>query len=101
MTREFPKQEFSIEQFKKADAFAYKRGLQLSRDIVSLIEARNPELGAPVQRQTVNIEISSSLNNVMDITFSLNFVPMFKINSNTKLAIKSKKVINVKWEIIF
>lgn len=101
MTREFPKQEFTIEQFNKAKAIAEERGLMMSKDIRSLLDARDPNLGAPMTRQTVNVEVSSSLNKVMDIAFSLNVVPFFKLNSNTKIATEKKLELNIEWDIVF
>lgn len=101
MTREFPKQEFTIEQFNRAKSIAEERGLIVSRDIRSIIDARDPELGAPMSRQTVNVEISSSLNKAMDIAFSLNTVPFFNLNSNTRIATQKKLELNIEWEIIF
>ena len=104
MSREFPKgdkQEFTKEQFEKAQSIAAERGLLLSRDIRSLLDARDPDLGAPMTRQTVNVEISSSLNKALDIAFSLNTVPFFHLDSNTKIATETKLVLNIEWEIIF
>lgn len=101
MTREFPKQEFTKTQFEKAKSIAEERGLLMSSDIRSLLDARDPELGSPMTRQTVNVEISSSLNKAMDIAFTLNTVPFFNLNSNTKLATKRKLVLEIEWEIIF
>jgi len=101
MTREFPKQEFKIEQFNKAKLVAEERGLIMSRDIRSLLDARDPELGAPMSRQTINVEISSSLNKAMDIAFTLNTVPFFNLNSNTKIATEKKYELNIEWDIIF
>lgn len=99
--REFPKQEFTAEQFQKAKAIAEERGLILSRDIRSLIDARDPSLGAPMTHQTVNVEISSSLNKALDIAVTLNVVPFFKLSSNTKIATQKKLVLNIEWDITF
>lgn len=101
MTREFPRQEFTAEQFAKAKKVAEDRGLMLSRDIRSLLDACDPEYGKPMTRQTVNVEISSSLNKALDIAFTLNAVPLFSLNSNTRIATKKKLQIKVEWEIIF
>ena len=104
MTREFPKennQAFTQEQFEKAMSVATERGLLMSRDIRSLLDARNPDLGTPMTRQTVNVEISSSLNKALDIAFSLNTVPFFHLDSNTKIATETKLVLNIEWEIVF
>ena len=101
MTREFPKQEFTIDQFNNAKLVAEERGLLMSRDIRSLIDARDPELGAPMSRQTINVEISSSLNKAMDIAFTLNTVPFFNLNSNTKIATEKKYELNIEWDITF
>ena len=101
MTREFPKQVFTVEQFNNAKLLAEERGLIMSRDIRSLLDARDPELGAPMSRQTINVEISSSLNKVMDIAFTLNTVPFFNINSNTRIATEKKYELNIEWDIIF
>jgi hypothetical protein len=101
MTREFPKQEFTIDKFNKAKLVAEERGLLMSRDIRSLIDARDPELGAPMSRQTINVEISSSLNKAMDIAFTLNTVPFFNLNSNTKIATEKKYELNIEWDITF
>lgn len=101
MTREFDKQEFTKEQFEKAKSFAFERGLLMSQDIRSLLDARDPDLGAPMTRQTVNVEISSSLNKALDIAFSLNTVPFFHLDSNTRIATETKWVLNVEWEIVF
>lgn len=101
MTQEFPKQEFSIEQFNKAKSVAEERGLMMSRDVRSLFDARDPNIGAPMSRQTINVEISSSLNKAMEIAFSLNTASIFSLNSNTKIATQKKLVLNIEWEIIF
>ncbi len=101
MTREFPKQKYTIEQFNNAKSIAEERGLMMSSDIRSLIDARDPSLGAPMTRQTVNVEISSALNKAMDIAFTLNTVSFFKLNSDTKITTQKKLELNVEWEIIF
>lgn len=100
-TQEFTKQDFTKSQFNKAKSTAEKRGLLMSSDIRSLLDARDPELGSPMTRQTINVEISSSLNKAMDIAFTLNTVPFFNLNSNTKSATKRKLVLNTEWDIIF
>lgn len=101
MTQEFPKQEFSTEQFNKAKSIAEERGLIMSETIRSLLDARDPNLGTPMIRQTINAEISSSLNKVMDIAFTLNTVPFFNLNSNTRIATQKKLELNIEWEILF
>lgn len=101
MTREFSKQEFTQEQFEKAKSIAKERGFFMSSKIRSLIEARDPEICPPLLRQETEVEISSSLNKVLDIAFSLNTVPFFKLDSNTKIATQKKIVLSVKWEILF
>lgn len=101
MTREFSKQEFTSDQFKKAKHVAEERGLLLSRDIRSLFDARDPELGAPMKRQTVSVEITSSLNKALDIAFTLNTVPTFNLSSNTKIVMEKKLVLNIDWDISF
>lgn len=101
MTREFPKQEFNLKQFEKAKKVARERGLILSEEIRSLIDARDPGLGAPMTRQLVNVEITSSLNKALDIAFTLNYVPSFNLSSNTKIATQKKLELNIEWEIIF
>lgn len=101
MVREFPQQEFTSIQFQKAKYIAEERGLLLSSDIRSLLDARDPELGMPMTRQTLNIEIFSSLNKALDIAFTLNNFPLFKLNSNTRFATTKKLEINIEWEIIF
>lgn len=104
MTREFPKddkQGLTKEQFEKAKSIASERGLRMSQDIRSLLDARDPDLGAPMTRQTVNVEIFSSLNDALDIAFSLNTVPFFHLDSNTKIATETKTVLSIEWEIVF
>ena len=101
MTREFPKQEFTESDFKKAKIIAQERGLLLSSDIRSLFDARDPALGAPMTHQTVNVEISSSLNKALDIAFTLNVVPFFNLSSNTKIVTEKKLELNIEWDIIF
>lgn len=101
MTREFPKQKYTIEQFNNAKSIAEERGLMMSSDIRSLIDARDPNLGAPMNRQTINVEISSALNKAMDIAFTLNTVSIFNLNSNTKITTQKKLELNIEWEIIF
>lgn len=99
--QEYSKQEFTIEQFNKAKSVAEERGLIMSRDIRSLLDARNPELGSLLTHQTVNVEISSSLNQVMDIVFSLDTASVFSLNSNTKIATSKKTELNIEWDIVF
>lgn len=101
MTREFPKQDFTKCQFDKAKAILEERGLLWSREIRSLIDARDPEMGSPMSSQTVHTKISSSLNNVLDVAFSLEVLPTFSLNSTTKIAIEKKVDIEVEWEIVF
>ena len=101
MTRKFTKQEFTKEQFNKAKSIAEERGLLMSNEIRSLLDARNPELGSVMTSQTVNIEIASSLNKAMDIAFTLNAVPLFNLNLNARVATKRKIVVNTEWNIIF
>lgn len=101
ITREFQKQEYTQQQFDKAKAVAAERGLLLSKDIRSLLDARDPALGAPMTRQTICIEVSSALNKVMDIAFSLNTVPTFKLGSTTRTVTKEKYELLVEWDITF
>lgn len=102
MTRTFPKQDFSKCQFDKAKSILEERGLFLSREIRSLIDARDPEMGCPMSSQTIHTKISSSLNKVLDVAFSLKVLPTtFSLNSTTKIAIEKKMDIEVEWEIIF
>lgn len=101
VTREFPKQEFTAEQFAKAKSIAEERGLMVSPDIRSLLDARDPNLGLPMTRQTINVEISSSLNKALDIAFSLNVVPLFNLNSDTRIATQKKLELSIEWDIIF
>lgn len=101
VTREFPMQKFTAEQFAKAKSIAEERGLMMSRDIRSLLDARDPDLGSPMTNQIVNVEISSSLNKVLDIAFTLNAVPLFHLNSNTRIATQKKLELNIEWDICF
>lgn len=99
--REFAKQEFTKAQFKKAVSIAEERGLLHSSDIRSLIDARDPDHGTTMLRQTIKMEVSSSLNKALDVAFTLNIVPFFKIGSNTKIATQKKLDLCVEWEIEF
>lgn len=101
MTREFPKQDFTSEQFDKAKKIAQERGLLMSREIKSLLDARDPNLGSLMSRQTVIVEISSSLNKVLDIAFTLNVVPIFNLSSNTRIATQKKLDLSIEWDIEF
>ena len=101
MTREFPKQEFTLEMFENAKSIAQERGLLMSRDIRSLLDARDPRLGAPMTRQTINVEISSSLNKALDIAFTISCTPIFNISSDTRIATQKKLELNIEWDIIF
>lgn len=101
MTREFPKQEFTEERFKKAQLIAQERGLLMSSDIRSLLDARDPSLGEPMTHQTLKYELSSSLNRVMDIAFTLTVAPEFKLSSTTKIATQKRLELNVEWDISF
>lgn len=99
---EFPKQEFTMDMFAKAKSFAQERGLLESREICSLIDARDPSHVAPLIHKTVDVEISSSLNKALDIAFSVNCVgSLFNLSSNTRIATKKKLVLNIKWDIMF
>ena len=101
MTREFLKQEFTQEQFDKAKSIAEERGLLVSKDIRSLLDARDPKFGAPMTQQTVKVEISSSLNKMLDIAFTLNVGSIFKLGSNTKIATEKKLDLCIEWDIKF
>lgn len=101
ITEEFEKQKFTKEQFNKAKEIANERGLQMSRDVQNLIDARNPDLGALLTHQTVNVEISSSLNRALDIAFSLQACPFLKLNSNTQIVTQKKVDLTIEWEIYF
>lgn len=101
MMREFPKQEFTQANFEMAKQIAEERGLFWSADIRSLIDARDPRLGAPMTRQTVSLEVSSSLNQALDVAFSLRAVPFFKLSSSTKIMTEQKTDMKVEWDIQF
>lgn len=101
MTREFPKQEFTTKQFAKAKEIAHDRGFDSSPEIRSLLEARDPELGQPMTLQTVNVVMSSTLNKVLDIAFSLNVANIFNLNSNTRVATSKKVDVEIEWDIQF
>lgn len=95
------REPFNKEKFNKAVIIARERGLLSSRDIKDLIDSRNPEIGVPISQQYVKVEISSSLNTLLDIAFTVNVVPFFHLNSNTKVATEKKLDMVVEWEIIF
>lgn len=99
--QEFEKYEYTIAQWEKARLIAQARGLLVSQDIRSLFDARNPNLGALMKRETVNVEMSSSLNQVLDIAFTINAVPLFNMNSNTKIVTERKRDVTIEWDIIF
>lgn len=101
MTRDYPSQDFTQDHFEKAKQVAEERGLLFSSDIRSLLDNRDPSLGKPMTHQTVNVEISSSLNKTLDVAFSLNTVPFFSLDSNTKIKTQKKVVLNVEWDIYF
>lgn len=101
MTREFSPQEYTLAQFEKAMDIAEKRGLLNSRDIRSLLDARNPNFGNLMSRQTVEVEMSSSLNKVMDIAFTVKSAPFLDVSSSTHIAIERRIEIRREWDIIF
>ena len=101
MTRIIPKIDFSEETLEKAKKIAVERGLMASRDIRSLLDARDPRLGAPIARQTVNVDMLSSLDETLDIAFTLNVVPVFNLSSKTKIATENKTMLSIEWDIIF
>lgn len=99
--QEYEKQEFTKEQFNKAKEIANERGLLMSPDIRNLIDSRDPDLGAPMKRQSIDVEMCSSLNRILDMACTLNAFPLFKLDSNTRTATQIKYDINIKWRITF
>lgn len=101
LTRTFPASNFTESDFEKAKKIAEDRGLLISSDIRSLIDARDPYFGMPMSKQKLSVEITSSLNKALDIAFTLNTVPFFNLSSNTRVATQKKIVLKVEWLIIF
>ena len=100
-TRIIPKIDFTEETFENAKKIAEERGLMASQEISSLLDARNPRLGAPIARQTVIVDMLSSLDETLDIAFTLNVVPVFNLSSKTKIATENKTMLSIVWDIIF
>ncbi|MDO4949496.1 MAG: hypothetical protein Q4E55_04930 [Bacteroidales bacterium] len=102
LTREYDNQQnFTMEQFNSAMSMATERGLLASGEIQGLFSARNPDAGNLLARQTVNIEIASSLNSVLDVAFTLEYLPFINLSANIRTAIEKKMELKVHWEIEF
>lgn len=101
MTRIIPKIDFSEETLKKAKKIAEERGLMASSGIRSLLDARDPRFGAPTSRYTVIVDMLSSLDETLDIAFTLNAVSVFNLSSKTKIATENKTMLRIKCDIIF
>ncbi len=101
LSRSFPASNFTDSDFEKAKKIAEERGLLISSDIRSLIDARNPYFGKPMSHQKLSVEISSSLNKALDIAFTLNTVPFFNLSSDTRVRTQKKLVLRVEWDILF
>lgn len=99
--REFPSQPFTMKQFEKAKLVAEERGLLMNKDIRSLIDSRDPNLGAPMKKEIISVEITSSLNKTLDIAFSLNVLPAFKLDSKIEKTTKQRIELKIDWEIEF
>lgn len=104
MVQKYPQQELTMEQFNKALSVAKERGLLLSKnsdDIQRLLDARNPEYGSLMTYQHISVEVLSSLNNLLDIAFTLSTVPFFKLKSETKHVTEIRKHLKIDWKISF
>ena len=94
--------EFSTESYRKACAKAQQYGLLIDSGIQYLLKQRNPDEPNPILQQSVKIEMTKELNNLLECAMSLNILPnVFSLGGNTKELISSRKKVILESELFF
>lgn len=94
--------EFSAKSYQKACIKAQQYGLLGDSGIQYLLKQRNPDESNPILQQSVKIEMTKELNNLLECAMSLNILPnVFSLGGNTKELISSRKKVILESELFF
>lgn len=92
--------EFSEESYRKAQSM-YKQ-IEYNRQLEHLLKQRNPGDGNKILSQTIEVELTSELNDLTESAFSLTVLGgVFSLKGNFMEKVSTKKTIKLKTEIKF